>query len=58
VFRVTRFKFRLVAGEDDEAGGLEGRTRDGDHLHGRSTASTSVWNCDGEVVDEPVVEYM
>lgn len=53
-FRVTRFKFRPI--EDDEQP-LDSPTRDAERLHVRG-GSTSVWNCDGEVIDEPNVEFI
>ena len=59
VFRVSRFKFRPLtsAEEMEEARDSSEVKIDGQQeLHAR-TGPMSVWNCDGEVVDEPNVDY-
>ena len=67
VFRVTQFRFRPLNALDDVSTGGGGNDEllesssevkiDGGQQLQDHGGATSVWNCDGEVLDEPSIEF-
>jgi len=65
-FRVSRFRFRPLltldelaasaAGDDLIESSSEVKISTEHHLQDLSSTS-SVWNCDGEVIDEPFIDF-
>jgi len=65
-FRVSRFRFRLTSAFDESLGcgggddliesSSEVKINTEQQLPDLST-TTSVWNCDGEVIDEPFIDF-
>ena len=64
-FRVSRFRFRPTSAFDELAGvGADDLVESSSEVKISTerqlqdlSNTTSVWNCDGEVIDEPYIDY-
>ena len=57
VFRVKEFKFRPLVDDSDESQETSEAQQDGrQKLRGRQTVN-SLWNCDGEPLEQPSLDF-
>ena len=57
MFRVREFKFRPVVDEIEDAHEASDVQIDGQQRLRSRSVHNSVWNCDGEPIDEPAIDY-
>ena len=56
VFRVKEFKFRPLVDEIEDTHEASDVKIDGQQRLRSRSMHNSVWNCDGEVIDEPAID--